>query len=75
MITLLFSLLLSLIFLLLYAEVQFTIREIEIWARTDEKRFFYLIGKSNNSQKDTDDYFNSIELSDLYPFIQENSLN
>jgi hypothetical protein len=60
---------------LICSELYFTLLEIELSFLPQDKRSFYILNKNNGNQQDTDDYYYKIELSDLYPFIQNNSLN
>ncbi|MGN6619358.1 MAG: hypothetical protein ACTHJ5_19435 [Ilyomonas sp.] len=57
------------------SELYFTLLEIEFVSLPRDKKSFYMFNKKHNNQPDTDNYYDKIELSDLYPFIQENSLN
>ena len=60
---------------LICSELYFTLLEIEFLSLRRDKKLFYVFNKKSNNQPDTDSYYDKIELSDLYPFIQENSLN
>jgi len=60
---------------LICSEIYFTLMETEFSSLPKNKKSFYVLKKNNNNQQDIDDYYYKIELSDLYPFIQENSLN
>ena len=60
---------------LICSELYFTLLETELSTQVQDKKTYYLLKKNNKNQQDTDDYYYNIELSDLYPFIQNNSLN